>query len=67
MAQRIICDFCGVNEADTSYKIKMKTKGKYRNTWSLWRHIDICDKCIKNIFGKLLECERRFPTPPPPK
>lgn len=62
-----MCDFCGVNDVDTSYQIRMKTKGKYRDTWSLWRDIDICDQCVKNLFGKLPEVERRFPTPPPPK
>lgn len=67
MANRIMCDFCGVNDADSSYQIRMKTRGKNRDTWSSWRHIDICNQCVKNLFGKLLEVERRFPTPPPPK
>ncbi len=67
MSERIMCDFCGANGANTSYKISVKTKSKYRNAWSSWRHIDICNQCVKKLFGRLPEYEYPFPPPPPLK
>lgn len=56
-----ICDVCGKNEANTSYKVKKSIFGRHYTggsgargivcDWGLYEKIDICGECAERLLG----------------
>ena len=64
MANIVMCDICGKQEASRIFKVKKREAGIIHR-WSDWKQIDICGECGKKLLGLPFKDSNGFHNPPP--
>lgn len=63
MANKVMCDICGKEEASRIFKVKKREAGVLHR-WGNWKQIDVCGECGEKLLGLPYKNSNGFSRPP---